>query len=56
MSQSKTSAKQYWALFYKYLRPQRFWLVVLTILVFGNIGNYCTPEIVRKCFRRIFIH
>jgi ATP-binding cassette subfamily B protein len=49
MSQSKTSPNQYWTLFHKYLQPQRFWLGVLTMLVFGNIGlRLASPQVMRR--------
>ena len=43
------SLKQYWSLLIQYLRPQRFWLALLAILILGNIGlRLANPQVMRS--------
>ena len=43
------SAKQYWGLLSKYLRPQKWWVLLLAVLIFVNIGlQLINPQIMRN--------
>ena len=48
-SEQKVSLRQYWALFRRYLRPQRLWLLVLAVLISSGMGlRLATPQVLRR--------